>query len=212
MGDGGAVPIRAAHTPVTRITLPQDGQRGPGGGWHCDTPYNLQYFAEWRAANGDPEFPPPRRPLGMQCNVCLDPFTEANGATLYVPNSFATRRPPPPEWNPGAPIAQARVMRSVQTWSHRVASNLHRRTSHFRPFAFQTLVGNTCSKTFETPHSVVTRLVTTERGVGCLGADLPETDSTQGRGAPFFPLRPPEARQMIAPAGSMCADADALRR
>jgi hypothetical protein len=49
MGDGGAVPIRAAHTPVTRITLPQDGSRGPGGGWHCDTPYNLQVY------------PPPQR-------------------------------------------------------------------------------------------------------------------------------------------------------
>ena len=38
MGDGGTVPIRAAHTPVTRITLPQDGSRGPGGGWCVPDP------------------------------------------------------------------------------------------------------------------------------------------------------------------------------
>jgi hypothetical protein len=71
----------------------------------------------------------------MQCNICLDAFTAANGATLYVPGSFATRSPPPRAWNPGAYAAAA--------------------------------------------------------------------DSTAGRGAPFFPLRPAEARAMEAPAGSI---------
>ena len=58
--------------PVTRITLPQDGQRGPGGGWHCDTPYNLQFYTEWRAAHGDPPFPPPAR-LAMRGEVIFMP-------------------------------------------------------------------------------------------------------------------------------------------
>ena len=37
--------VRAAHPPTTRITMPQDGSLGGGGGWHC----------------GEPE-PGPRRP------------------------------------------------------------------------------------------------------------------------------------------------------
>jgi hypothetical protein len=31
--------VRAAHPPSTRITMPQDGTIGPGGGWHCDSKY-----------------------------------------------------------------------------------------------------------------------------------------------------------------------------
>jgi hypothetical protein len=31
---GGGNGVRAAHPPTTRITMPQDGSLGPGGGWH----------------------------------------------------------------------------------------------------------------------------------------------------------------------------------
>ena len=44
----------------------------PGGGWHCDTPYNLQFYTEWRAAHGDPPFPPPAR-LAMRGEVIFMP-------------------------------------------------------------------------------------------------------------------------------------------
>ena len=27
-------------------------------------------------------------PLGLQCNMCIDEYTEANGGTMFVPDSY----------------------------------------------------------------------------------------------------------------------------
>ena len=75
-------PVRAAHAPSTRITMPQDGSLGPGGGWHCDTPYNAKPFRDYQRESGAETFPDVSRPLGIQCNLCVDEYTEENGGTM----------------------------------------------------------------------------------------------------------------------------------
>jgi hypothetical protein len=92
--------------------MPQDGSLGPGQGWHSDTPYDkglrgLPHGKVWQVdasgalnntQDGVEDFsawPDPARPLGLQCNVCIDPFSEANGGTAYIPGSWRQLGPPP---------------------------------------------------------------------------------------------------------------------
>eukprot|EP01046_Picozoa_sp_COSAG06_P021121 COSAG06_NODE_1572_length_9064_cov_8.042052_5_plen_461_part_00 len=96
-------PVRAAHPPSTRITMPQDGSLGPGGGWHCDTPYNGAVFRAWQRDSSREDFPDVTRPLGVQCNLCVDDYTTRNGGTMYVPQSWALGRQPPQHFNEGMP-------------------------------------------------------------------------------------------------------------
>ena len=47
-------------------------------GRHSDTPYGSgNTFMDWQEV----EWPDPTRPMGVQCNVCIDEYTEENGAT-----------------------------------------------------------------------------------------------------------------------------------
>ena len=61
----------------------------------ADTPYNGPGSRIW---SGDDEFPDVSRPLGVQCNLCVDEYTEENGGTMFVPSSFQRARQPPPEF------------------------------------------------------------------------------------------------------------------
>ena len=108
--------VRASGTaigefgPAIKLAMPQDGSLGPGQEWHSDTPYDkgLRGLPSGRKkANLQPtdagedlyEWPEASRPLGVQCNVCIDPFVEANGATCFIPGSCFFRGPPPQEMN-----------------------------------------------------------------------------------------------------------------
>ena len=57
-----------------------------------------QHFRQWQQESGAEEFPDVSRPLGVQCNLCVDEYTEENGGTMFVPSSFQRARQPPPEF------------------------------------------------------------------------------------------------------------------
>jgi len=77
--------IRCAHAPTFSEVMPATGrhlQRDGPERWHIDYP--------WDQTNS-----------AVQFNVCVDPFTERNGATQYVPGSHQEGRGPPDEFNKG---------------------------------------------------------------------------------------------------------------
>lgn len=70
---------------------------------HCDTPYNNAKFREWQRDSASDAFPDVHKPLGVQCNLCVDEYTAENGGTMFVPNSWALGRQPPAHFNDGMP-------------------------------------------------------------------------------------------------------------
>jgi hypothetical protein len=96
MGSGAI----AAHTALPRINMPRKfWTREETGGWHCDTPYGWNEFKEHVERTGG-RFPEPvARPLGVQCNICLDDYTPENGATLVVRGSCHNGTRPPAHLN-----------------------------------------------------------------------------------------------------------------
>jgi ectoine hydroxylase-related dioxygenase (phytanoyl-CoA dioxygenase family) len=72
---------------------------------HCDTPYNNAKFRDWQRDSGSDDFPDVHKPLGVQCNLCVDEYTAENGGTMFVPNSWALGRQPPVHFNDGMPSA-----------------------------------------------------------------------------------------------------------
>ena len=128
----------AAHTALPRINMPREfWTREETGGWHCDTPYGWDEFKEHVERTGG-RFPEPvARPLGVQCNICLDDYTPENGATLVVRGSCHSGTRPPPHLNafhdeatnhapPEASWATAQagsvIMYHAATW-HRLSVN-----------------------------------------------------------------------------------------
>ena len=66
---------------------------------HCDTPYGWDEFRQQVERSGG-RFPEPvARPLGVQCNICVDDYTPENGATLVVRGSCHAGTRPPPHLN-----------------------------------------------------------------------------------------------------------------
>jgi ectoine hydroxylase-related dioxygenase (phytanoyl-CoA dioxygenase family) len=58
---------------------------------HNDTPY------QQLMQRGFPEFgfgPDDMPPLGLQCNMCIDEYAEANGGTMFVPDSYKLGKKP----------------------------------------------------------------------------------------------------------------------
>ena len=68
--------IRAAHPPVPRVAEPGSGP----GDWHNDTPYQQLMQRGYDAYS----MPFPNLPLGVQANVCVDDYYDANGGTMYA--------------------------------------------------------------------------------------------------------------------------------
>ncbi len=87
--------IHYCHQPVITTLKPAKEMLGtfPEEGWHADYPYHPGVFPDeqW------PEEPA----LGVQYNICVDPFRADNGATQYVPGSHKVRAWPPREFNLG---------------------------------------------------------------------------------------------------------------
>jgi hypothetical protein len=114
--------LRAAHPPVPRVADPGSGY----GGWvsfvwrspptcphawyvltrriarallqHNDTPYQqlMQRGFPEHGFGPDDSMPP----LGLQCNMCIDEYREANGGTMFVPDSYRLGRKPQHEQAP----------------------------------------------------------------------------------------------------------------
>ena len=76
----GVPDLQQSHIPVFTVLKPAGEKlRGPAkpGGWHSDYPYRQGRFVDEKW----PAFPR----LGVQYNICVDEFTEANGGTQYIP-------------------------------------------------------------------------------------------------------------------------------
>eukprot|EP00040_Diaphanoeca_grandis_P009956 m.51004 g.51004 ORF g.51004 m.51004 type:complete len:396 (-) comp21378_c0_seq2:70-1257(-) len=73
--------IHFCHQPCITTLKPAKELKGshPSGGWHCDFPYHQGVLPveDWTLSKS----------LGIQYNVCLDPFTPETGGTQYLPRS-----------------------------------------------------------------------------------------------------------------------------
>ena len=65
---------------------------------HNDTPYQrlMQRGFPEHGFGPDDSMPP----LGLQCNMCIDEYREANGGTMFVPDSYRLGRKPQHEQAP----------------------------------------------------------------------------------------------------------------
>ncbi|MBT6246362.1 MAG: hypothetical protein HOI43_13170 [Gammaproteobacteria bacterium] len=87
--------IHFSHPPVITTLKPAKELLGtfPDDGWHADYPYHPGVFPD--------EHWPDEPPLGVQFNICIDPFEKENGGTQYLPGSHHRRHWPPAEFNQG---------------------------------------------------------------------------------------------------------------
>ncbi len=87
--------IHFCHPPVITTLKPAKSLLGtfPDDGWHADYPYHPGVFPD--------EHWPSEPPLGVQFNICVDPFEKKNGGTQYLPGSHQRRHWPPAEFNQG---------------------------------------------------------------------------------------------------------------
>lgn len=87
--------IHFCHEPIITTLKPAKDLLGtfPDDGWHADYPYHPGVFPDehWPA---DPV-------LGVQFNICVDPFRKDNGGTQYLPGSHHRLHWPPAEFNQG---------------------------------------------------------------------------------------------------------------
>jgi hypothetical protein len=87
--------IHFCHEPVITTLKPARdlAKTFPDDGWHADYPYHPGVFPD--------EHWPAEPFLGVQFNICVDPFRTDNGGTQYLPGSHHKLHWPPAEFNQG---------------------------------------------------------------------------------------------------------------
>lgn len=100
--------IHFCHPPVITALKPAKELLGtfPDDGWHADYPYHPGVFPD--------EHWPSEPPLGVQFNICIDPFKKENGGTQYLPGSHHRRHWPPAEFNQGGTRMGVGLHKNVQ--------------------------------------------------------------------------------------------------
>ena len=100
---------------ISDFSLNAVSRGGTSDAWHIDYPFNEMQTIVSGA------------PLGMQCILALSAFTEENGATQFIPDSFTRYSEPEPEPIDGAATFVASpgdlLLMTASTW-HRAGLNL----------------------------------------------------------------------------------------